>query len=157
MDDALTIRLVKAKAQDAEKLAELSKRAFHTDMFCGSPSETPSGPPGYDSATAHVRFMKACDYYKILRGTVTVGAIMAKRRAPRRYECTGLFVDPDLHNQGIATRAFDLLWQESPLAKRWIVGTPAWNVRTRHFYEKLGFELVGSDGQDGVIYEKRMD
>jgi len=43
-----------------------------------------------------------------------------------------------------------------PLAKVWRVGTPAWNVRTRHFYEKLGFVKVGTDGRDGVIYQKVM-
>jgi GNAT superfamily N-acetyltransferase len=151
-----SVRLAKARAQDAERLADISKRAFHTDVDCGSPWETPGGPPGYDSAVAQARFMQQCDYYKILIDDVIVGAIMAKRRSPRQYECTGLFVDPDYHNQGIATETFDLLWDEYPLAKRWTVGTPAWNVRTRHFYEKLGFVQIGTDSRDGVIFEKTM-
>ena len=149
-----TIRLVKARTQHAAKLADISRRAFHTDVNCGSPYDTPGGPPGYDSPRAHARFMRECDYYEILRDKALVGAVMAIRRAPRQYECTGLFVDPDCHNQGIATGAFDLLWQEYPLAKRWTVRTPAWNARTRHLYEKLGFVLVGTDGRDGVIYER---
>jgi len=30
-------------------------------------------------------------------------------------------------------------------------------VQTRHFCEMLGFELAGTDGRDGTIYEKRVD
>jgi RimJ/RimL family protein N-acetyltransferase len=149
-----TIRLVKARVQDAEKLADISRRAFHTDVHCGSPYDTPGGPPGYDSPRAHTHFMKQCDYWEIRRGKELVGAAMAIRRAPRKYECTGLFVEPEYHNQGIATQAFGLLWQEYPLAKRWIVRTPEWNTRTRHLYEKLGFVLVGTEGRKGVIYER---
>ena len=63
-----TIRLVKARAQHAAELADISKRAFHTDVHCGSPYDAPGGPPGYDSPRAHARFMKECDYYEILRG-----------------------------------------------------------------------------------------
>lgn len=154
MEERQAIALVKAQPQDAEQLADISKRAFHTDVNCGSPYGTPGGPPGYDSPAAHTRFMKMCDYYKIVRGRTIVGAVMAKRRGTRQYECTGLFVDPDYHNQGIATEAFALLWPKYSLAKRWTVGTPAWNVRTRHFYEKLGFVLVGTDGRDGIILER---
>jgi RimJ/RimL family protein N-acetyltransferase len=148
------IRLVKARTQNAEKLADISKRAFHTDRDCGSPYDTPGGPPGYDSPRAHTRFMRECDYYEIWRGKELVGAVMAICRAPRQYECTGLFVEPEVHNQGIATRAFDLLWQEYPLAKRWTARTPEWNTRTRHLYEKLGFVLVGKERREGVVYER---
>jgi GNAT superfamily N-acetyltransferase len=149
------IKLVKARAQDAETLADISKRAFHTDVDCGSPGK--GGPPGYDSPVAHAHFVQQCDYYEILLGETIVGAVMGKRRGPRQYECTGLFVDPDHHNQGIATQAFDLLWEEYPLVKRWTVGTPEWNVRTRHFYEKIGFERVGTDGRGGIIFAKSME
>ena len=148
------VKLAKSRPQDAEKLADISKRAYHTDIDCGSPYSKPGGPPGYDSPLAQRRYMLACEYYKILYGGQMVGAVMVKRRAPRVYECTGLFVDPDLHNRGIATQAFELLWEMYPLAKCWRVGTPLWNVRTRYFYEKLGFVLVGTDGRDGALYER---
>ena len=29
-----------------------------------------------------------------------------------------------------------------PLAKSWTLETPAWNQRTRYFYEKAGFTIV---------------
>ena len=147
------VQLVKAREEDAAGLADISKRAFHTDVHCGSPWGA-SGPPGYDSPEAQLRFMRGCDYYAILVGGVMAGAIMVLEKEDRHCECCGLFVDPEYHNRGIAARAFDLIWAIYPDVQRWTVGTPAWNTRTNHFYQKLGFVRIGEDGPDGVIYEK---
>ena len=81
---------------------------------------------------------------------------MVLPKGDRQYECCGLFVDPDYHNRGVATRAFELVWAIYPDAELWMVGTPAWNTRTNYFYQKLGFVKVGTDGEDGVVFEKRM-
>jgi hypothetical protein len=43
-----------------------------------------------------------------------------------------------------------------PEARRWTLGTPLWNLRTQHFYEKVGYVKIGMEGSDGVRYEKRM-
>ncbi len=154
MEQLNGVRLVKARQEDAARMADISKRAFHSDVHCGSPGE--GGPPGYDSPEAQARYMRGCDYYGIFFGDVIVGALMAIKREGRCYECCGLFVDPEYHNQGIATRAFDLLWEKYPDAECWRVGTPVWNTRTNHFYPKLGFFKVGTDGPEGVVYEKVM-
>ena len=149
------IRLAKADEANAETLADISKRAFHTDAHVGS-SWGESGPPGYDSAEAQARYMNGCDYYEIHVGDLTVGAIMVLQKEAAHYECCGLFVDPQYHNRSIATRAFELVWELYPDAQRWSVGTPAWNRRTNHFYRKLGFVQIGTDGPDGVVYGKDM-
>ena len=47
-------------------------------------------------------------------------------------------------------------WKEFPLAKKWTLGTPAWNSRTRHFYKKVGFAEVGEDGRGGILLERRI-
>jgi hypothetical protein len=31
-----------------------------------------------------------------------------------------------------------------------------WNRRTRHFYKKVGFVEVGTDGRGGILFEKRI-
>jgi len=149
------VELVKAREEDAEELAEISKRAFHSDVHCGAPAA--GGPPGYDSPAAQIRFMRGCDYYEILYDGGLVGAVMVLKKEEGHYECCGLFVDPQYHDRGIATRAFELVWAAYSDAERWTVGTPAWNARTNHFYPKLGFVKVGTDGADGVIYEKTMN
>lgn len=72
------IKLVRAREEDAERLAEISKRAFHSDIHCGAPKE--QGPPGYDSPKAQISFMKNCDYFKILYDDVIVGALMVLKK-----------------------------------------------------------------------------
>ena len=155
MKELNCITLVKALEENAARLADISRRAFNSDVDCGAPTKE-GGPPGYDSPDAQVRFMHNCDYYEIRFATTLVGAMMAIKRQERTYECCGLFVDPDFHNRGIATKAFELLWGLYPDVELWTVGTPGWNRRTNHFYPKLGFVKVGTDGTDGVIFEKRI-
>jgi RimJ/RimL family protein N-acetyltransferase len=149
-----SIRLVKARSRDADTLARISERAFHNDIHYGAPGI--GGPPGYKSDHWQKRMIKMGDYFKILVGDRIVGGVIVLRKRPREYELGRIFIEPDHQNQGIGTEAFEFLWQEYPLAKKWTLGTPAWNRRTRHFYKKVGFVEVGTDGQDGVLLEKRI-
>lgn len=146
----------KARPQDAHALAEASKRAFHSDVHCGAPPGPPGGPPGYDSPQWQRKMMRIGDYFMIVAGRQIVGGFIVFRKAPREYELGRIFVDPDFQNQGIGTQAFEFLWQEFSLAKRWTLGTPAWNRRTRHFYKKVGFEEVGEDAHEGILFERRI-
>jgi GNAT superfamily N-acetyltransferase len=98
--------------------------------------------------------MLAGAYFKIVVAGRIVGGVIVLRKRPREYEVGRIFVEPEYQNQGIGTVAFELLWQEYPLAKRWLLGTPAWNQRTRHFYKKVGFVEIGTDGRGGIILEK---
>ena len=100
--------------------------------------------------------MRIGQYYKILLHGQIVGGFIVLYKKPRLYELGRIFVDPDFQNQGIGTQAFEFLWKEFPLAKKWTLGTPAWNSRTRHFYKKVGFVEVATDGADGILLEKRI-
>jgi GNAT superfamily N-acetyltransferase len=127
-------------------------RAFHSDIECGAPEI--GGPPGYDSPAWQRRMMRMGDYYRIVAGGAVVGGLIVFRKAPREYELGRIFVDPDLQNRGIGAQAMAFLWRAYPLAKRWTLDTPAWNVRTRHFYKKVGFhEVAIRDG--AVLFERR--
>jgi RimJ/RimL family protein N-acetyltransferase len=148
------IQFRKARLGDAETLAQVSKRAFHTDVHYGGPAE--GGPPGYDSAAWQEKIMRLGDYYAIVLEGQIVGGIIVFRQRTREYEVGRIFVDADLQNQGIGTQAFEFLWKTYPLAKRWTLGTPAWNLRTRHFYKKVGFVEIGEDGHGGVLLERRI-
>jgi GNAT superfamily N-acetyltransferase len=146
----------KARSQDAPALAEASKRAFHSDVHCGALPGLPGGPPGYDSPQWQRKMMRIGDYYTIVFGDEIVGGIIVLRRAPREYELGRVFVDPDFQNRGIGAQSFEFLWRTYPLAKCWTLGTPAWNRRTRHFYKKVGFEEIGEDGHEGILFERRI-
>ncbi|MFX0183176.1 MAG: GNAT family N-acetyltransferase [Candidatus Hodarchaeota archaeon] len=153
------IKIVRAEKRDAEELASISKRAYDSDTEVGAPG--PGGPPGYDSPSSQQRFMQFMDYYKILLDGNIVGGIFVRSGRKKHYVLEGIFVDPPYHNKGIGTRAMELLWESYPDAQLWTLGTPEWNVRTKHFYEKLGFIQIGWENGDsnwrGIWYQKIMD
>jgi RimJ/RimL family protein N-acetyltransferase len=148
------VRFRKARSGDANRLAQVSERAFHSDIDCGAPGL--GGPPGYSSAAWQSKMMRLGDYYVIEIEGQTVGGLIVLRKGTREYEVGRIFVDPDFQNQGIGTEAFQFLWKQYPLAKRWSLGTPAWNRRTRHFYKKVGFVEIGEDGHGGILFERRI-
>jgi GNAT superfamily N-acetyltransferase len=143
------VRLEKATVKDAEILAELSKKAFHTDKEIGG-FENPGGPPGYDSPEFQVWAMENLTYYKILCEEKVVGGIFLNSRMANHYILERIFVDPLYHNKGIATKAMLALFNDFPKVL-WTLGTPEWNIRTRHFYERLGFKKIGWDDGDGEL------
>jgi len=146
------IEIKKATKKDAVALARASEQAFHSDIDCGAPGL--GGPPGYNSPAWQQRAMGFGDYFKILVDGQLAGGLIVIRQKPREYEVGRIFVDPEYQNQGVGTRAFDLLWEAYPLAKRWIVGTPDWNTRTRHFYQKVGFEPVPNPPPGEILFQR---
>lgn len=147
------IALKKAVARDATTLAEISKRAFDSDVACGAVS--PGGPPGYDSAGWQREMMQHGDYHKILLGAQIVGGLIVFRKAPREYELGRIFIDPEVQRQGIGRQAMALMEVAYPLAKTWTLDTPAWNTRTNRFYPMVGYIKTGEQGGD-VFYRKTM-
>jgi ribosomal protein S18 acetylase RimI-like enzyme len=158
---AIMVRFLRVAASDADKLAAASKSAFENDIHYGAPSRDGKGggPPGYDSPGWQRRMMRLGRYYKILVDDQIMGGFIVFPGAIREYELGRIFIHADLQNQGIGTQAMEFMFGEFPLARTWLVGTPAWNRRTRHFYEKAGFEQVEirydpRAGWDGVIYKR---
>jgi GNAT superfamily N-acetyltransferase len=151
MKKAGVVHFEKAKASDAQSLAEVSTRAFDNAINYGALG--PGGPPGYNSEMWQRKMMRLGSYYKILFDGQIVGGVIIFRKAVREYEVGRIFIDPDFQNQGIGTAVFAFIWEAFPLAKRWTLGTPAWNQRNRHFYQKMGFEEVGQDEHNGILFE----
>lgn len=155
------IRFKEATSDDAEILAELSSKAFHTDAEVFG-FEQPGGPPGYDSPEFQNWAMRTLTYYKILYNEEIVGGIILDTGKLDHHILERIFVDPRYHNKGIATKAMILIFNEYTNVI-WTLGTPEWNARTRHFYEKLGFYQVGWDdgepelGWRGIWYQRTTD
>ena len=161
MSDAGRIRIVNAVEQDADLLAGISQRAFHTDVEVGAPEPGPDGPPGYDSPAFHRKILAYLECYTIHRDDEIVGGVLVGRAGEGHRVLERIFVDPNHHRRGIASRAMALLWARYPAAKLWTVGTPEWNVRTKAFYEQLGFVQVGWElghpAWRGRWYQKVLD
>ncbi|MHA2423371.1 MAG: GNAT family N-acetyltransferase [Candidatus Thorarchaeota archaeon] len=137
------IEITLAEPEDAEILADISKRAFDSDIDVGAPG--PGGPDGYDSIEAHRRDTESerNDYWKFLYNDQIVGGTRIYQVTEEHGYIYGVFVDPDFHGKGIGTETFRLMERKYPNVKKWTLDTPEWNPRTKGFYEKLGFVQSG--------------
>jgi len=147
------IRFEKATPEDAVVLTEISKRAFDNDVNYGAPG--PGGPWGYDSVENQIQMINGTPYYKILFGDAIIGGIVVIVQKDGKYNLMRMFIEPDYQNQGIGAQAVEFIFREFPDANVWTLDTPAWNLRTRHFYEKLGFQIDKIENND-VFYEKKV-
>ena len=154
-----TVTLETAITEEAGVLAELSRRAFDSDLDIGAPE--PGGPPGYDDTDWQLRMMRAGDYYSLIVDEVLAGGAIVLEAAPGECELARIFLCPVWHRQGVGLAAMALVMEQYPQAKRWILDTPAWNPRTRAFYERLGFVEYGTltlqNGFELVLFEKHLD
>lgn len=149
------LRLELAGSEDAEALAEISKRSFESDVEVGLAK--PGGPAGYASAKWQLEMMaRASAYWKILLDETLVGGAIVVSHPRGRYYLARIFLDPAVHRQGIGSRVMQLLFDAYPEARLWNLETPPWNTRTRAFYEKLGFEVVNETKTD-VFFKKVME
>jgi RimJ/RimL family protein N-acetyltransferase len=133
--------------EDAEILSQISKKAFDTDYLVGAPSKI-GGPPGYDSPQFQLHMMKSLTYKKIIFNEKTVGGVAYNSKKKGIFILERIFINPDFHNQGIASKVMDILFNEYPKVV-WTLDTPEWNLRTKNFYEKHGFRQVGWEEMDG--------
>jgi GNAT superfamily N-acetyltransferase len=150
------VALRPATPEEAEALAEISRRAFDSDPALGGPG--PGGPPGYASADWQAQMMTVGRYHAVTVDGALAGGAIVFGMGPGHCELGRLFLDPKWHRQGIGKRVMALLFAAYPDAQRWTLDTPVWNRRTRAFYEGLGFLPVGElrhpGGPDLVLYER---
>ncbi|MFH1331468.1 MAG: GNAT family N-acetyltransferase [Actinomycetota bacterium] len=152
------VALRPAHPGEAEVLAEISRRAFDSDIAVGAPG--PGGPPGYDTPQWQAEMMAAGDYHAITADAALAGGAIVFEMGPGHFQLGRLFLDPQWHRHGIGKQVMALLFAAYPQARRWALDTPVWNHRTRRFYESLGFVAIGErrelGGPNLVLYEKRM-
>lgn len=148
-------KFVLATLKDAKVLAEVSKQAFDSDVDFGAPG--PGGPPGYDSPNMQrwVMNQKNWSYYKILsENDQIIGGFFIEDKGRGELILQRIFVDPEYHGQGAGIQAMEFALSLHTDAKCWKLDTPAWNTRTRQFYQKLGFQIVKED--QFLYFEKRI-
>ncbi len=150
--------LERARLEDAPLLAEISRRAFHSDVNCGAPNPE-GGPPGYDSADWQRAMMASANYDEIVLneglpdgGRTIIGGMISFAQGDGHYTLGRVFLDPGYHRRGLGLAAIRLLFARYPDARRWSLDTPTWNVRTRAFYRKLGF-VVTKETDEFVFFE----
>lgn len=149
------LKLLKAVPKDAEVLAQISKRAFDSDVLCGG--SEPGGPPGYDKVDWQIEMMHhpKATYHKILLDDQTIGgSVVFEMDQKDEYFFGRIFIDTEYQGQGIGEEAMEMVEGLFPNAKRWLLDTPAWNDRTRHFYQKVGYTLIKET--QFLLFEKKV-
>lgn len=140
-----------AIAEDASALAEISRRAFDSDIEHGR-SEI-GGPPGYDSPDWQREMMaQSTEYLCILDGRQLIGGMIVFAEGTR-YRLGRIFIDPEYQGRGVGRQAVSHLFERFPWASLWSLSTPSWNRRTRAFYTALGFVLEKEEG--GFLYFRK--
>lgn len=147
----MTLR--KALDSEVEKLIEISKAAFHSDIHVGAPGE--GGPPNYDSLEFHTRMQREGHLFTFeVEGTIVGGALLF-RDGPILY-VGRLFISPEFFRQGLGQRLMEEIEACYPDVQVAKLETPVWNVRTNRFYPKCGYVEVRRD-QESVYFEKRLN
>lgn len=150
----MIVTFTKARVQDAKALALVSWQAFDHDVHYGARQK--GGPPGYRSEGWHKKVMRSAHVYKITHELRVIGGLVIFPQQHGRYELGRIFIHPDYQNQGVGAQAIHFLEETYPHARQWTLGTPEWNGRNRHFYEKMGYVLIGRDRDGGLRYGKLM-
>jgi ribosomal protein S18 acetylase RimI-like enzyme len=143
------VTLRRARPEEAAALAAIPTRAFGTDLAVGAPG--PGGPPGYDSPEWQTEAMGWGWYYAVVVDGQLAGGDVVSGLGFHVWHLGRLFLDPGHHGRGIGRRVMELLWEDVPGARCWTLDTPAWNRRTRGFYEALGFVDVGRLAAPGWV------
>ncbi len=150
------VSLVEASEIDSERLAEIAKAAYDSDVDYGA--SAPGGPQGYDSAAYYTKSLKYLGCCAVLLGEEVVGGVMVSVGGGHGT-VERLFVDPAHHREGIGSEVMRLLAERYPDMVLWTLGAPEWNTRAPQFLESLGFKQIGWEHSDPKIrarwYEKR--
>ena len=145
--------LVKAEANQIEKVVAMSVRAFETDVNVGGIKG--DCPPEYDSIKWHQQMAREGHLYQAMIGNDLVGAAIVFPDETENSVYIGrIFIDSVYHRKGYGIRLMDCIEKYFPWAAAFHLDTPCWNERTNAFYKRLGYRIIKNE--DGfVFYRKR--
>lgn len=150
------VNIMEASEIDSERLAEIAKRAYESDVDHGAPEA--GGPQGYDSAGFYTRSLKYLSCYSVMLGEDLVGGAMVSTGGGHAT-IERLFVDTNHQRKGVGSETVKLLIERYPEVALWTVGAPEWNTRAHQFIESLGFKHIGWEHTDPKMrarwFEKR--
>lgn len=147
------MQLTKASTSDVVVINRISKRAFDSDIIVGASSK--GGPPGYMSVSFHIKMAKENHLYKLLvDGLIVGGAILFVDGL--QLNIGRIFVDPEYFKKGYGIFIMQEIERIFSDAKELYLDTPAWNIRTNAFYQKLGY-IVYKKEDDFIYYSKKIN
>lgn len=147
------MQLTKAGTSDVVVINSISKRAFDSDIFVGASSK--GGPPGYMSVSFHIKMARENHLYKLLvDGLIVGGAILFADGL--QLNIGRIFVDSEYFKKGYGIFIMQEIERIFSDAKELYLDTPAWNIRTNAFYQKLGY-IVYKKEDEFIYYSKKIN
>ena len=145
--------IVKAEANQIERIVDMSIRAFETDVNVGGAEG--DCPPEFDSIEWHKQMAREGHLYQAMIGKDLVGAAIVFTDETENSVYIGrIFIDSVYHRKGYGIRLMDSIEKYFPWAAAFDLDTPCWNERTNAFYKRLGYRIVKVE--DGfAFYQKR--
>ena len=141
----------KASTSDALTLNGISRRAFDSDVLVGASSI--GGPPGYKSLPFHTKMAKSNHLFKLVDdGLIIGGAVLYSDN--EKLNISRIFISPENHRKGYGVFMMQEIEALYPMVKEFTLDTPIWNIRTKSFYKKLGYNEVRHD-KEFVYYSKK--
>ena len=134
--------LVKAEANQIEKIVAMSVRAFETDVNVG-------GIKGDCQQMAREGHL-----YQAMIGKDLVGAaIVFPDETKSSVYIVRIFINSIYHRKGYGIRLMDCIEKNFPYAAEFNLDTPCWNERTNAFYKRLGYRIIKVE--DGFVYYQK--
>jgi GNAT superfamily N-acetyltransferase len=141
-----------AESDDCVVLAETSKRAFDADVTVGAP--TLGGPPGYDSVAWHVTALTWGQVFTIAHDGRVVGGAIVVPQSATDARLGRVWLVPEAQNRGLGRQVMTGIEALFPSVTRWTLDTPVWNTRNHHFYARCGYQVIGTEGNGDLLFEK---
>ena len=145
--------IVKAEANQVEKIVEMSVRAFETDVNVGGAKG--EYPPEFDSVEWHKQMAREGQLYQAMIEKDLVGAAIIFYDETKNSVYIGrMFIDSVYHRKGYGIRLMECIEKTFPCAAEFDLDTPCWNERANAFYKRLGYRIIKVE--DGFnYYQKR--
>lgn len=153
MDTVKLCKLRLSKQNEVEEITKISIEAFHSDILVGlDPND---GPPDYDSLEWHEKMQIEGHLYSFVNenGKIIGGAVLFA--SEEMLYIGRIFISPEYQRQGYGIKMMAEIENLFSASKLFKLDTPANNIRTNSFYQKLGYVQSGID-EDCAVYIKRL-
>ena len=144
--------IVKAEENQVKTIVDMSVRAFETDVNVGGTKG--DCPPEYDSVEWHEQMAREGHLYQAMIGKDIVGAAVIFPDETNNSVYIGrIFIDSVYHRKGYGIHLMECIEKNYPSAAEFNLDTPSWNVRTKAFYGKLGYQIIKEE--DGFDFYRK--
>ncbi|WP_419881680.1 GNAT family N-acetyltransferase [Peribacillus sp. B-H-3] len=137
----MDLQLHRTKIEETGVLLKIQKEAFRNDLLKYRDFSTSPAAETRQMLAHRIRFS---NHYTVFADGLIAGGIDIMKITEHHYRLFRIFLSTAFQNQGLGAKVMKLAEGKFPNAVMWSLNTPQDNQRNRHFYEKLGYEIVGA-------------